>query len=290
MKSAGSPFRNRKCLVIGANSFLAREIILALKDDNDVTGIYHERSDKLLPGVSALRITEIDKLRDEYDYIFLISAYISNADDLETKEKLEQVNVKLPEMICSQFPSAKIIFASTVSVYGAQNEAVSEASATESATAYGMSKLAGERIIRKHPQFAIVRISSMYGTGMNTSTFLPRIIDDALAKGCITLYGDGSRLQNYIQVSDAAEIFIRSARSDSNNTYLAVGKKSFSNGECASFVRSVLPGTEIRMTGSDHSPSFTYDASLSYELLDFEPGVKITEGIEELVKWRQKKS
>lgn len=276
-------FSSKKCLVIGANSFLGAELIQQLKTNNDVTGVYHQNTDKLIDDIKNISINSIDDLQDDYDTVFIISAYISGKDTPKDVLLLNQVNVDLPKMICGKFKHAKIIYASSVSVYSDNLSLIDERSETQPKSAYGKSKLLGEKTVSEHFSFSIIRISSMYGDGMNGNTFLPKIVKSALESKKIEIFGNGNRLQNYIHVSDVAEIFIRTSQLKSNYTYLAVGKKSYSNIEIAEIIKKQLSDIEIEFVGEDNSASYNYDGRETYSKLNIEPQVNLYEGIKELI-------
>jgi len=279
-----------KYLVVGSNSFLGAEIIHKLKTNYEVTGVYHKNTDKLIDTIENIPVYSIQNLKDEYDAVFLISAYIPDKNGIVNEQFLADVNVTLPFLVCEKFKRAKIIYASSVSVYPASSDMFNEKSNLAPNSLYGKSKMDGEKRVSNHEKYSIIRISSMYGVGMNESTFLPRIVSSALKTGTVMIYGDGSRLQNYIHVSDVANFFILAAQHHSNNTYLAVGNKSYSNMEMASLIKKVLPGINIIVVGEDISDSFVYNAGYSYSELNFKPLKSIEEGIRELIKWQQKKS
>lgn len=280
--------QSKKYLVVGANSFLAREIIFKLKDENDVTCIYHTNKDKLLNELISVRDTEMEKLDDCYDVIFIISAYIPGSGESADEKLLKEVNVSLPERICRQFRSAKIVFASSVSVYGDTTGAKDENSLCVNPSPYGSSKLQGEVVISNHFRHNIIRISSMYGIGMNLSTFIPHVIQSAIKMKKIRLFGDGSRRQNYIHVRDVAEFFVRAAMSEKNGIFLSCAETSYSNKEIAIEVQDLIPETEIEYVGEDFSNSNQYSANQSYQLLGYKPQINIHQGIAELIQWQQK--
>ena len=278
----------KKCLVVGANSFLAREIILKLMESYDITCVFHSQKDKLFSKLNALPVSEIKKIPDHFELVFIISAHIPTKDKPTDESILMEVNALLPELICNRFGSAKIIYASSVAVYGEGGRIVNETSQSINPSAYGTSKLKGEMAVSVRPGNSIVRISSMYGPGMNRNTFLPLIIDAALKDKKIKLYGDGSRRQNYIHVSDVAEFFIRAAEPGSNGVFLATGKQSYSNQEVTNEVKSILKGTEVILEGEDRSISFEYDAQETYRRLGYMPKINIHDGISGLIQWQQK--
>jgi len=282
--------QKKKYLVVGSNSFLGAEIIHKLKKNHEVTGVYHKNTDKLIDTIENIPVSSIQDLKDEYEAVFLISAYIPDKNSIVNEQLLTDVNIALPLFVCEKFKKAKIIYASSVSVYPNNSASFNEQSDVAPNSLYGKSKVLGEKGISHHKKYSIIRISSMYGAGMNESTFLPRIVAAALSAGTLNIYGDGSRLQNYIHVLDAAIFFIRAAQHHSNNTYLAVGNRSYSNMEIALLIKKELPLINIELVGEDVSDSFVYDAGYSYSELNIKPQKSIGEGIKELIQWQQKKS
>ncbi len=278
----------KKFLVVGANSFLAREIISRIKVNHDITTVFHSNKDKLFHDLPAVPVSEIELLPDQFDAVFILSAHIPIKGLPVNEHLLNEVNARLPEKICNRFKSAKIIYASSVSVYGDGGRVLSESSASVNPAAYGASKKSGEMAVGAGTGNSIIRISSMYGPGMNRNTFLPQVIDAALMDKKIKLYGDGSRRQNYIHVSDVAEFFIRASESASNGVFLATGEQSYSNHAVANEVKSILKGTEVVFEGEDQSVSFEYDAQETYRRLGYVPKINIHDGISGLIQWQQK--
>jgi nucleoside-diphosphate-sugar epimerase len=280
---------NKKYLLIGSNSILSKEIILLLKEKNTVVGVFNKKTDNLVKEIEQVSIDNLDHITNDFDAVFIISAFIPSKDSEENKEQLKRVNVDLVKIICEKFKKTKIVLASSVSVYSESLSVINELSERMPATLYGKSKMQGENIVIQQDKYSIVRISSMYGPGMNMQTFMPAIIRYAKENKKIRLFGDGSRQQNYIHVKDVAKIFIQASEQSVNNVYLAVGKVSYSNQAVADIVGKYISGIEIINVGEDNSSSYHYNALNTYNELDFIPEVNIEEGISELIKWQQKK-
>ena len=283
-------FQRKKYLVVGANSFLAKEIIIKLKDQHNVTCIFNTHRENLFDNLITLPVSEIEKLPDHFHHVIIISAYIPPVDKPLNESLLMEVNALLPEKVCNQFLSAKIVYTSSVAIYGEGQRVLNESSESVNPSAYGASKLKGEMAVSARTGNSIVRISSMYGPGMKRNTFLPRTIDSAIRDKKIRLYGDGARRQNYIHVRDVAEFIIRASGTSSNGVFLAAGVQSYSNQELANEVKSILKGTEVVFEGKDQSSSFEYNAEETYQRLGYKPQINIHEGISELIQWQQKMS
>ena len=276
-----------KVLIVGINNFLAVQIAKLLKPKFEIDGIYNNSRDNIPEEVSSYSILQIDKLKDEYDYVYVISAFVPSK--LESDEqKLFDVNVRLIQRLLEQFKRARFILASSVSIYGEQMGVLDESSSSLNVNSYALSKLWAEDLVKKHHSYGILRISSMYGVGMKTNTFLALIIKSAADKQEITIFGYGSRKQNYIHVRDVAEIFYRTALKDFNFIGLAVSPVSISNFEVATLINENLKEVEVKKIGEDHEISYEYNANYTYKILDFVPTIKLKDGIIELIKWIKK--
>lgn len=275
----------KRYLIVGANSFLSKSIIEGIGSKHYVAGLYHVNRNNFLDSVEYYHISKLNDLPDNFDTIFLISAYIPIANT--DVDRLNDVNIQLVARVCEKFKNSKIVYASSVSIYGNARGVLAEASLSENPSLYGISKLKAEDIVNKQGAYSIIRISSMYGEGMNLTTFIPKIIESAINNKCIKILGTGTRLQNYIHVSDVAKIFIKASQQERNDTYLAVAEASFTNLEIANNVKA-LTGAEIVFEGKDDSHSFQYDATHTYKELGFKPTVTIGEGLLNLLKWQQK--
>ena len=278
-----SDFQN-KALIVGINSFLGVAIAEKLRQTHIVEGIHHENTDKIPVGIVSKSVDQLSTIGDHYQLVCFISAYIPVKGAID-HEQLFKTNVALLGRVSKQFPSARILHASSVSVYGAPHEVINEATHGKDLTAYGLSKRWAEMLLCEHPSYASIRISSMFGRGMKRSTFLPMIVKDAVVNQQILLQGDGSRRQNYIHVADVADCFVAAASVDYNGIFLAVSNQSYSNLEIARMIQQQLPETKIVFSGEDPSISSYFDGSHTRSVLKWQSEGQIQVGIQELIQW-----
>lgn len=272
-----------KALIIGANGFLGRHILTACMARGwDTKAAYHRTHDFIPAECATFPVSELDSCPNDFDVIFLVAAAVPYGSMDSPDKALLEANVRLVLATVSRFAHARIVFASSVSVYGTPAGTIHEQSPFIAPNMYGLSKLAGEFIIRQHSRYAILRYSSLYGSGMTPDTFLPRIIQQAREQGIITLYGNGERRQDYLHVSDAAELALNAAHTEKNGVYLGVNGISVSNLEAAQAVQTCFPTCSIIFTGVDNSPSFIYDNTFTQNELGFRPQYSLTSGIKEL--------
>ncbi|MBN8855500.1 MAG: hypothetical protein BGO55_27805 [Sphingobacteriales bacterium 50-39] len=283
-----TPIRN---LVVGANSILARQLIdLLLSKDQLVIGVYHQHRSNLVEGIDYYGSDQLDEIKEVFDKVFIISAFIpdrTHAKGTALSRSLFDVNVALINSICEKFPEARIIYTSSVSVYGADGGVKDERSDCNPATEYGISKLWGEKLVSDHDRYAIVRISSMYGIGMKETTFIPFAINSALKKNAIDLLGDGSRAQNYIQVRDVAKCLYLASETKENEVSLATAMGSVTNLQLASIIRGIT-GCSINFKGEDATPSSYYNNERTRSFTGFLPDIELATGIKELIEWKRK--
>lgn len=275
--------------MIGSNSFLGRAITAELWDSGaQVDGLYHINKDQLFNKATHYPVSGMKHLQHSYTTVFLVSAYIPAKGEEGMEERLAEVNEQLVEDVCKAFPESKLVYCSTVSVYGNSLEPLNESSPAAPESPYGRSKLAGEQIAAGHPDHAIVRISSMYGPGMKLHTFLPAVIGQALEHREVHIFGDGSRLQNYVHVNDVARFAIRAAERPESDTYLAVSNESTSNLEVAELVSLKVGNTKITFGGKDESASYVYNNEYTRRTLGNEAATPLDRGLTELIEWIRK--
>lgn len=273
----------KNILVVGPDGFLAREVFtqlsagegsrIILLGRKEMTGRDHYFSD----------VATLKKAVPEIDVVYLLGAHIPYGAFQSGDAALVKTNIALVADISMLYPESRIVFSSSVSVYGTPLQLpIAVDSPFNNPDLYGMSKLAGEAIVRNHRHFAIIRFSSIIGKGMNDLTMIPRMIA-AARTGTIAVWGDGGRLQNYIDVRDAARLCLLAAQSDKNVVVLGVGAQSHSNAEIAGQI-GLLTHATVEFSGTDKSPSFVYQVEESYRSLNFAPLYSIEQTLNDLIK------
>lgn len=224
---------------------------------------------------------------EHYDFVVIISAFIPDVNEQHSR-RLFDINVGLVEQLVMQYKVAKIIYCSSVSVYGPTSETILESNITAPANEYAVSKLWAEKIIQRNAKnYVILRISSLIGVGMKGNSFLPAIVNQALSGGKIQLFGNGERKQNYVDAEELSHLIAATLEYSKNNVLLAVSNHSYSNKEMAGFVQK-WTNCEIEYSGKDNTPSSVYDNTYTRSELNFSFAKKIEDSIAEIVEWNKK--
>lgn len=102
----------------------------------------------------------------------------------------------------------KIIFLSTLDVYGNFEGVISEVAPTIPVSLYALSKLYGERMVEitaaeRGIQSQVLRIGHVYGPGEEKyDKVIPKAIKNILAGKDVELWGDGKVLRSFIYIDD----------------------------------------------------------------------------------------
>lgn len=273
-----------KTLIIGANGFVGRNLVKkALQMGWVVDCVYHTDKSFVPSQCNSFHIDELSKLKDLYDVVFLLSAFIPHGSYNVADLRLLDVNIKIPFTVLDKFKKSKIVYSSSAAVYGDHKSTIFEDSSFNNPTLYGLSKLAAESILKFHPDFQIIRFSSIYGMGMTLKTFIPKLLEQAKTNKKMILFGEGARLQNYVYIEDAVGYLISAVSQKASGIYLGVDGRSYSNTEVAWVIQNLIPGCKIQYMGEDDSPNFVYDNSYSRKILKFNSLFSLEEGIRSML-------
>jgi UDP-glucose 4-epimerase len=209
----------------------------------------------------------------------------------------------------------RVLFASTVWVYGAVPENAAAAGADGRGPAedagdglsedavielgraghvYTSTKLAAELLLHSYREtyglpFTILRYGIPYGPGMRDELVLARFVARALAGEPLTVAGDGRQFRRYVYVRDLAEAHVRALTEPSaeNATIALEGAERVSVLDMAEAVRAHFPGIRI-----EHGPARPGDyrgreisAQRAARLLGWRPTTTFRDGVRQYVEW-----
>ncbi|MEQ8675447.1 MAG: NAD(P)-dependent oxidoreductase [Aggregatilineales bacterium] len=222
-----------------------------------------------------------------YDVIIHLAA------DIELDTYLPNIQMTLNIARLAQTMQAKLIYVSSISVYGAveSSQIINEDTRTNPQYLYAASKLAGEDIVRLlcPDNHTILRLSSPYGVWSSRKTVLYQFIELAQRGQAITLYNDGKRSQDFIHLDDV----VSALQTVMSNP--AIGTFNLGSGRATSM--KYLARTAISVTSAsteliqykqvDHA-SENYHLSLDItrfqKLTGWEPHVLLESGMRQLLE------
>ncbi len=272
---------NMKVLIVGANGFLGRHLVeKCLAYRWKVSVVYSKNRNNLPANCEQIHIDNIDNLDDNYEMIFLSTGNFSLS-----YHDLIKANVETILILLKKFRKSKIIFISSVSVYGDQKKIINEETCFNNPTIYGLSKIAGEFVTASFRRYAIIRLSYLYGKDMMPKSFLPIILRDAKRNRKIILTNQGKRLQDYLHVDDAATICLKAALHNKNGIFLGATGKSYSNLKVAQVISNDIERCEIVFSQlNKYSPSYVINNKKTKDALNWSPEHLLINDLHELIK------
>lgn len=184
----------------------------------------------------------------------------------------------------------QIVYSSSVSVYARSAEFLHEDSRGQPGNLYGASKLAGEGLLRcmeaGGARTVSVRLSSLYAHGQHAGTVLPIMVSRARQRQTITIFGDGTRTQDFIHCEDAARALLLCFEKEARGVYNVGTGTPVTMTELAQTASRVFSNGETKIqyepTKADGDPGIKLDISKARRELNYEPQIQIEHGLRKL--------
>ncbi|MFV0389619.1 MAG: NAD-dependent epimerase/dehydratase family protein [Pyrinomonadaceae bacterium] len=247
-------------LVIGSNSFIGKHFINYLSGMKEISLTVFGRS--CPPEFSNLRFVQgdfinLNILNNALDGQDLVYHFISQTIPATSWEK-PQIEIEknlVPFLnfidLVVKARAKKICFVSSGgTVYGLQQDILTEESLTEPFSPYGIIKRTSESFLQyakqKHQlNYDIYRMSNVYGEGQDIGKGLG-FINTALEKIAhhqpVIIYGDGENVRDYLYVRDAAKLLTLSLEKNIENSeiYNLSSNHPISLNELVKLMKNVL--------------------------------------------------
>lgn len=274
-------------LITGISGFLGSYLAEKLSKEHSVIGLYHLNKSNLIADITCF--DNLESIKNIPDVIVMCHAAVSSGITNVDKNTLFEVNVDFTKKILQKFLGVKMIYISSVSVFGSKKEIIQENSFTDPQTEYALSKLDAENEVKKNNNTSIIRFSSLYGNGMKENTLIPNYCNQALESQTIKVWGDGSRLQNYIHIDDAVNLIEKVLDHQSEIAFSVLGtySKEYSNNEVAKII-STLTNARIEYVNQDTSTSFQFDNTMTQKILNWQPKKDLEFGLKNYLEWKKK--
>ena len=285
--------------IIGANSFIARNIVYELKKrqkagfdielwlydyqkthlDNEAE--YHQ--------INILDMDSVSKINTDVDILYIFAGKtgtVQGFDDYDTFININERALLNILTVCVKNKSdAKIIFPSTRLVYQGKKGKLKEESEKEFKTIYAANKFACEQYLKMYNtmygvKYAIFRICVPYGTMIpNASSYgtAEFMLGKAKSGEDISLYGDGSVRRTLTHMEDLCNILIEGAMCNKcENDIYNIGGEDYSLREMAEKIAEIYsvgvkyvewPETALKVESGDTVfDSEKLDAILKYSM------------------------
>lgn len=198
-------------------------------------------------------------------------------------------------MCCAEFSVRKIIFASTIAVYGnskssvvCEKDAIDTTTLPKSTYYYSLTKYAGEMFVRHYCElhrlpYTILRYSHVYGPGQTSEgevfvNFARRF----LAKESVEIQGDGEQGRDFVFVNDVIDATKAALHNGDNMTLNIGGGKITTINELLDGFIAVC-GYTVKVAHSDArndgANKFYMDIGAAKNILSWVPKTELYDGI-----------
>ena len=225
--------RKMKIIIIGANSYIARNLLFVLNDKYlhcevklyDRAEIHADKADNYF-SVNVLDKRSVQNIDFICDIVFMFTGKTGSIDGFDDYDTFIDVNEKALLNILNEYKkqrgTAKIVFPSTRLVYKGRDGMLSENDAKEFKTIYAINKFACEQYLKQYQRvfgvkYCIFRICIPYGTLVpNASSYgtAEFMLNKAQNGNNISLYGDGSVRRTITYMGDLCTLMIEGAFSE----------------------------------------------------------------------------
>lgn len=246
----------KKVVIIGANSYIARNVLLSLehKTENFEIKLY-DYAEKQVDGkenytsINVLSDNSIKAIDMNCDIIFMFVGKTGSANGFDDFNIFIDINERALLSVLNEYrrqeSKAKIIFPSTRLVYKGKQKLCREDSEKELKTIYATNKYSCEMYLQQYNnvydvQYCIFRICIPYGTLIpNASSYgtAEFMLSKAIKGENISLYGDGCVRRTLTYIGDLCETLIAGALSDRCvNDVFNIGGEIYSLKEMAELI------------------------------------------------------
>lgn len=238
-----------KVLVTGATGFVAPHLMSRLvADGHEAVALGHDgsripTSDGITPVVVDLTEPLDEDVIPEFEaVVHLAQANVSFPDGAGELFRVNVVSTQELLDLARRRGAERFVYASSGSVYGLGEGAVTEDDPRRADDFYAVTKRSGELVVgsyRDHVGTAILRFFAPYGPGQ-VNRLIPGLVARVSSGDAVTLRGGGRPRMTPIYVDDAVEAIVRSLESDERLVLNVAGDETASIKDLAERIGRVV--------------------------------------------------
>ncbi len=282
-----------KILISGGAGYVGGYMTdLFAKHGEDVTVydnlIYESRFLKMVSFIYG-DIRDREKLRKilpKYDVVIWLAAIVGDGACAVDPFLTQSINEDTVKWLVDHY-SGKIVFPSTCSVYGVNNDLIDESAPTNPLSMYAITKLNAENyILSRHKDYLIFRLGTLYGLSDEHSRIRLDLVTNILTQKAalgepLTVFG-GDQWRPLLHVRDVAEATLFGLKHQVNGLF-NLHTENYRIREIAEEIKKIVPGTKVIYQDLKFEDLRNYRVkSDAYRGLGWEPKHNMSEGIREM--------
>jgi nucleoside-diphosphate-sugar epimerase len=285
----------KKVLVVGGAGYLGGPIVDILLQSNHDVKVFDNLTyeDSYLKDVDFYfgDINKFDSLKNLLnwaDVVIWLAALVGDPACALNPKLTMETNTDSIKSLVTNF-SGQILFPSTCSVYGANDDLLTETSQLNPLSIYAESKIQAEQIFKESGLPVIIfRLGTLFGKGDNFSRIRADLVLNTLTiraaiEKTMTVFG-GNQYRPMLHVKDAADAFCNAVDQDAFGVY-NLHSENVSILEIANRIQAIIKDSvlEISDTHFQDSRNYRVSSDLAVQRLSFSPKRKLEAGISEIL-------
>lgn len=282
----------KRVLVTGGCGYVGGAVVDALLEMGHEVRVYdvllyEEQYRKPVPFVRG-DVRDFAKLREQLEWaecVVWLAALVGDGACALNPEITVELNFKSLEWLRQHF-DGRIVFASTCSVYGAQDGELVETSGTNPLSLYAATKLQAEGALAGSDAVSF-RLGTLFGVGDEFSRIRLDLVVNTLTvraheHGRISVFG-GDQFRPLLHVKDAARAFAKAVDQANRGVY-NIASKNTRIIDIAYQIRGHFPDCAIDVGEAMFQDTRNYRVSAARAIkeLSFQPRYSLDDGIEEV--------
>jgi len=310
--SAPNQARTGHTVVTGAAGFIGSALTHRLAArGQQIVGIDNERSGQwsrvedvcvAIPrDLATMTVAELSEHLDGADVCYHLAAEKYNSSQT-TPQRVIDVNITATHRLLEASARAgvrKVVFTSSLYAYGSLGPApMKEDDLPRPTTTYGMSKVAGEHLLRVAErdhglQWAVARLFFVYGPDQYAEGGYKSVIisnfERLLEAQAPTIFGDGRQALDYVYIDDVVGALVSLAAQEHDGLLVNIGSGTATPVE--ELTGAMLDTAESSLEPIFCPPDWTAgsvrvsDVSLSRSALGWEACIPLADGLEAVWRW-----
>ncbi len=287
-----------RVVVTGGTGFVGRHLVSALVDAGvQVVSLVRRGGD--VSGRAGLRIVDVD-LGDargldaldlgRSDILFHLAAWTPKQSGPQDVDAIVRSNVLgTDQLLRALLPRVdRVVFASSIDVYGTLEGRVGDAAPTTPTTIYGAGKLIAESIVRQRAaeagrSWCVLRLGHIYGPGEAAYRKLVPLTIERVLRGELPLtLGDGLERRDLLYVADAVAALSSAARSTATGPFNLVSGVSYTVRDIVGTIEDIAGASQRAAFGEPRHgppPVLDFDTTQIRQALDFQPRTALRDGL-----------
>lgn len=231
-------------------------------------------------------LNKLSKIINDYDAVIWLAAIVGDGACQINPELTELINYTTTKWLVDNY-KGKIIFMSTCSVYGVNNELIDEEATPNPLSKYAETKVRSEQyIINNSNDYLIFRLGTLFGLGDEFSRLRLDLVTNVLTlkatKGeALTVFG-GEQWRPLLHVKDVSTAISHCLTNNILGLY-NLSYKNYTIKGVAEVIQKVVPGSELVCTDLKFEDLRNYKVKTDkFDATGWRPAYDLESGIEEI--------